>query len=92
GEKMEAIRGQRNRAEAERNTARAELTGAYRGAEELRGMYRDLRERATEIERQRDQLVAQRNAVIDLAAQEQNDAAADVQAGGPIDQLDDLTV
>lgn len=41
GEKAEALRGQRDRAEAERNTALAELNGAYRGAEELRSMLRD---------------------------------------------------
>jgi chromosome segregation ATPase len=47
------IRAYRER-EAERNTARAELSGAYRGAEELRGMCRDLRERVTTAEAERD--------------------------------------
>lgn len=62
----EAARGQ---AEAERNTARAELTGAYRGAEELRGMYRDLKDRATEIERQRDQLTTEQATVFAALAE-----------------------
>jgi hypothetical protein len=54
---------------AERDAARAELTGAYLGATEVREMYADLRKRATEIERQRDRLAAQVKRIRDLHAE-----------------------
>ncbi|MFE9099789.1 hypothetical protein [Actinomadura geliboluensis] len=78
---------QRERKAAE--DARAELIEVRKGKiEQMLGRLNDWGEIGEYVR----QLINQRNAVIDLAAREQNDAAADVQAGGPVEQLDDLTV
>ncbi|WP_141576073.1 hypothetical protein [Actinomadura sp. WMMA1423] len=72
---------------------RAELAEVRKGkVEQMLGRIDDWSGDLARVVADRDRLTAQRNAVIDLVAQEHTDAAADVQAGGPRDQLDDLSV
>ncbi|TDD31674.1 hypothetical protein E1287_25780 [Actinomadura sp. KC06] len=71
------------------------LTADDENADEHNVAFRALEERRkadAALKADHERLIAQRNAVIDLTSQEQADAAADVQAGGPPEQLDDLTV